>query len=222
MSRIKVLVADDQAIVAEGLCALLSVEDDLKVSGIAENGQEVLSILEENPADVILMDIRMPIMNGVECTKKVVEKYPQTKVLILTTFDDDEYIREAMNNGAAGYMLKDLTAEKLTAAIINVYHGNTVMHKKITQKIMSGMRTGSSKKSVIRTEDGGGLTSRETEVLKLLAKGLTNSEIADELFLSLGTVKNYITLLYDKLGIKGRTKLMIYAIDAGLLNQATE
>ena len=219
MDKIKVLIADDQAIVAEGLSALLSVVDDFEVIKIVENGREVLDALKEIVVDVILMDIRMPIMNGVECTAHVVKDYPNTKVLILTTFDDDEYIRQAMNNGATGYMLKDLSAEKLSAAIRNVYYGNTVMHQKITQKIMSGMTEKKDAKQSLRTTNGEVLTPREKEVLKLLSKGLTNGEIADELYLSTGTVKNYITLLYDKLNIKGRTKLMTYAIDSGLLDK---
>jgi len=217
MDKIKILIADDQAIVAEGLSALLSVADDFEVVKIVENGREVLKALKENKIDVILMDIRMPIMNGVECTEHVKNQYPNTKVLILTTFDDDEYIRKAMNNGAVGYMLKDLTAPKLSAAIRNVYFGNTVMHQDITKKIISGITD--EKKQSIRTENGEVLTRREREVLGLIAKGFTNREIADELFLSIGTVKNYNTLIYDKLGIKGRTKLMAYAIDSGFLDE---
>lgn len=219
MDKIKILIADDQTIIAEGLSALLSLVEDFEIIKIVENGKEVLDVLKEFEVDVILMDIRMPVMNGVECTGHVAKEYPDTKVLILTTFDDDEYIRKAMNNGAIGYMLKDLSAEKLSAAIRNVYHGNTVMHQDITKKIMSGMTEKKDKKQLLRTTSGEILTPREKEVLKLIAKGLTNGEIADELFLSTGTVKNYITLLYDKLGIKGRTKLMTYAIDSGLLDK---
>lgn len=218
MNKIKVLVADDQAILVEGLCTLLALEDDIKVVGMAENGQEVLSILESNAVDVILMDIRMPIMNGVECTRIICKKYLNTKVLILTTFDDDEYIKQAMNNGASGYMLKDLTAEKLSSAIRNVYYGNTVMHQKITQRLVSDISKKRSTVDRIKTKNGELLTYRETEILKLLAQGLTNTEIANKLFLSEGTVKNYITLLYDKLDIKGRTKLMTYAIKCGVLD----
>ena len=218
MNKIKVLVADDQAILVEGLCTLLALEDDIKVVGMAENGQEVLSILKSNAVDVILMDIRMPIMNGVECTRIICKKYLNTKVLILTTFDDDEYIKQAMNNGASGYMLKDLTAEKLSSAIRNVYYGNTVMHQKITQRLVSDISKKRSTVDRIKTKNGELLTYRETEILKLLAQGLTNTEIANKLFLSEGTVKNYITLLYDKLDIKGRTKLMTYAIKCGVLD----
>ena len=218
MSKIRVLVADDQIIVAEGLCALLSVEEDIEVVGMVENGRDVLETLESQETDVILMDIRMPVMNGVDCTKEVSMHHPETKVLILTTFDDDEYISQAMKNGAAGYMLKDLTAEKLAAAVRNVYIGNTVMHSRITQKILSGISGKKDSATPIRSREGEVLTVREMEVLGLIARGKTNSEIADELFLSLGTVKNYITILYDKLDIRGRTKLMTYAIDSGLFD----
>lgn len=217
MSKIRVMIADDQAIVAEGLGALLSVEDDMEVVKIAKNGQEVLDELEKQPVDVILMDIRMPVMNGVECTGEVTRRYPAAKVLILTTFDDDEYISKAMGNGASGYMLKDLTAEKLSAAVRNVHIGNTVMHHWITRKILSGISETKERPGPIRTSDGEALTSREMDVLRLVARGLTNSEISEELYLSLGTVKNYITTLYDKLEIKGRTRLMTFAIDQGQL-----
>lgn len=220
MDKIKVLIADDQSIVAEGISALLSMVDDFEVVKVVENGTEVLDALKVFEVDVVLMDIRMPIMNGVECTSHVSNDYPNTKVLILTTFDDDEYIRQAIKNGAVGYLLKDLSAEKLSAAIRNVYYGNTVMHQEITKKLVSGMTEKKELPHIIRTAGGEVLTPRENEVLKLLAKGLTNGEIACELFLSSGTVKNYITLLYDKLGIKGRTKLMTYAIDLGLLDES--
>ena len=215
MRKIRVIIADDQAIVAEGLGALLSVEEDIEVLKIVENGQKVLDELESQSADVILMDIRMPVMNGVECTWEVTQRYPDTKVLILTTFDDDDYISKAMRNGASGYMLKDLTSEKLTAVIRNVHIGNMVMHHLITQKILNGMNESKEYSSPFRTGDGEVLTSREMDVLQLVARGLTNLEISEELYLSLGTVKNYITTLYDKLGITGRTKLMNFALDNG-------
>lgn len=213
MDKIKVLIVDDQIILVEGLSTLLSLEEDMEVIGKARNGEEVLKLLENMNPDIILMDIRMPVMNGVECTKKVCENYPGVKILILTTFDDDEYIEQAIKNGASGYMLKDLTSEKLTAAIRNVYYGNTVMHEKITMKIISNMssKTENISHNTIKTDGGEVLTNRETMVLKLLADGLTNSEIASELYLSEGTVKNYITILYNKTGIKGRNKLMKYA-----------
>lgn len=217
MEKIKVIIADDQKILAQGLEMLLSLEEDIEVIGIVNNGQEVLDKMKTTMPHVILMDIQMPVLNGVECTKLVLEKYPTVKILILTTFDDNEYIEQALHNGASGYMLKDLTAEKLSAAIRDVYHGNTVMDKKITEKIISNItKNNTSSISNLVTDSGEALTPRETEILKLLAEGLTNQEIAAKLYLSEGTVKNYITVLYDKTVIKGRTKLMAYAIQLGL------
>jgi DNA-binding NarL/FixJ family response regulator len=218
MSMIKVLVADDQLIVAEGLCSLLSLEQDIEVMGNVSNGCEVLDFLVTHHVDVILMDIRMPTMNGVECTRKVNKNYPKTNVLILTTFDDDEYIREAICNGAAGYMLKDLTGEELSVAIRNVYHGNNVMHHVVTKKIFSGITSKSNIPEIMTTDTGESLTPRELEVLKLVGRGYSNTEIAEDLFLSIGTVKNYVTILYDKFDIKGRTKLMRFAIKSNLLD----
>jgi len=219
MDKIRVMIADDQAIVAQGLGALLSVEDDMEVVKIVDNGQKVLDELERQAVDVILMDIRMPVMNGVECTGHVTEKYPATRVLILTTFDDDEYISKAIGNGASGYMLKDLTAEKLTAAVRNVHIGNSVMDHLITKKILGNTGSIREKQRSIRTVSGEVLTTREMDILRLVARGLNNPEISDALCLSLGTVKNYITALYDKLGIKGRPKLMTFAIDKGLMEE---
>lgn len=220
MNVIKVIVADDQLILAEGLCTLLNLEQDIEVVGLAANGLEVLALLEvDSNIDVVLMDIRMPKMTGVECTKYISKLYPAIKVLILTTFDDDDYVHDALSSGAVGYMLKDLTAERLTSAIRNVYYGNTVMHQKITDKILKAMNETVSKSNEYHIKDLNGhvLLEREEDVLCLLAKGYTNREIADELYLSEGTVKNYISLLYEKFGIKGRTKLMTYALEHGIL-----
>lgn len=217
MQKIRVLVADDQSIVAEGICALLTLDSEMEVIDRVENGSEVLQILETKDIDVILMDIRMPVMNGVECTKIVTEKYPDCRVLILTTFDDDHFILDALENGASGYLLKDLTAEKLSAAIKDVHKGNAVMHQKITRKILSGIEREPSAGKDIILPQGEALTKREVAVLKLVAQGKTNDEIGETLYLSTGTIKNYVTSLYDKLEIKGRTKLMAFAIESGLI-----
>lgn len=223
--KIKVLIADDQAILVEGLMTLLSLDDDFEVCGQASDGVEVLKFLETDKAvDVVLMDIQMPNMSGVECTKRIRKLHPNVKVLVLTTFDDDDYIIEALNHGASGYILKDLTSERLTSAIKNVYHGNMVMHQKVTEKLMKAMasKSGNQEEYHIRDLNGHILLEREEDVLWLLAKGYRNNEIADRLYLSEGTVKNYISILYDKFGIKGRTKLMSYALDHGILNYRKE
>ncbi|BES65566.1 response regulator transcription factor [Gottschalkiaceae bacterium SANA] len=223
MGMIRVLIADDQQILIEGITTLLNLEDDIQVVGQAKNGIEVLNFLQENSApDVILMDIRMPEMNGVECTKQVGRLYPGIRVLILTTFDDDQYISEALSNGADGYLLKDLSAEKLTSAIRSVFVGNSVMDQIVSGRIAKHFQESPShavgqRLGRIKDMQGSLLHEREEQVLRLLAKGYSNSEIAEELFLSEGTVKNYISTLYEKIGIKGRTKLMRFAIEQGIL-----
>lgn len=220
---IRVLVADDQQILVEGLSTLLNLEEDIAVIGTAKDGQEVLEFLDNNPApDVILMDIRMPRMNGVVCTKEVRGRYPDVRVLMLTTFDDDEFIANALANGACGYLLKDLSSEKLTSAIRNAAAGNTVMDQYVTEKIIRQLQNQSVEKDMpksVRITDihGNLLHEREEQVLLLLAKGYKNAEIATTLFLSEGTVKNYISLLYEKFEIKGRTKLMSHVIGLGIL-----
>jgi len=220
---IRVLVADDQQILVEGLSTLLNLEEDICVIAAAKDGEEVLAYLENNTApDVVLMDIRMPKMNGVVCTKEVRSRYPEVRVLMLTTFDDDEYIANALANGACGYLLKDLSSEKLSSAIRNAAAGNTVMDQYVTEKIIRQFQAQSFEKEKtksVRITDmhGNLLHEREEQVLLLLAKGYKNAEIAGKLFLSEGTVKNYISLLYEKFDIKGRTKLMSHVIALGIL-----
>lgn len=222
---IRVLIADDQQILVEGLSTLLNLEEDIQVVGQAKNGLDALAYLKSHPTpDVILMDIRMPEMNGVECTREVRRLYPDVRVLVLTTFDDDEFISSALSNGANGYLLKDLSSEKLTSAIRNVHAGNTVMDQTVTNRIVQRIQLNPSPKnrregSRIKDLNGHLLQEREEQVLLLLSKGYKNREIAEKLFLSEGTVKNYISVLYEKFGIKGRTKLMSYAIGQGILEQ---
>lgn len=204
--KIKVMITDDQRLMREGLKTILDLEEDLTVVGLAENGKDALDKITDAQPDVLLMDIRMPIMNGVECTGIIKQRYPEVKVLILTTFDDDEFIIEALKNGAVGYLLKDLPSEKLVGAIRDVYNGNSIMQPEIAAKVISHI-TGTKK---AQPEE---LTDREKDVLQLVGKGLSNVEIAKKLFISEGTVKNYISNLYSKLGVNDRSKLTLYAIE---------
>lgn len=224
---IKILIADDQRLMREGLKTILELEQDFWVTGLAENGQSALAKIEEEKPDVVLMDIRMPVMNGVECTAEVKKRYPDVKVLILTTFDDDEYIIDALKNGAEGYLLKDLPSEKLVGAIRDVYQGNSIMQPEIAAKLISHI-TGNKpvhdsaaelKNRSVDSRHGiaDDLTEREVEVLKLVAKGFSNKEISKTLYISEGTVKNYISSLYDKLGIGERSKLILFALDNKLV-----
>ena len=215
--EIKVMIADDQRLMREGLKTILDLEQDLTIVQLAENGKDALEKMADAKPDVILMDIRMPVMDGVECTRIVKQQYPGVKVIILTTFDDDEYIIEALKNGAVGYILKDLSSEKLISAIRDAHKGNSIMQPEIAAKVIS-LITGAAKEPVhsnasADTKYAEELTDREKDVLRLVGKGLSNTEIAKNLYISEGTVKNYISNLYSKLEINDRSKLTLYAIE---------
>lgn len=214
--KIKVMITDDQRLMREGLKTILDLEEDMAVVQLAENGRDALDKIAAAQPDVMLMDIRMPVMDGVECTGIIRQQYPDVKVLILTTFDDDEFIIDALKNGAVGYLLKDLPSEKLVGAIRDVYKGNSIMQPEIAAKVIShitGVKRDPAGSNITPeqklTEE---LTEREKEVLQLVGKGLSNSEIAKKLFISEGTVKNYISNLYGKLELNDRSKLTLYAI----------
>ena len=213
--KIKVMIVDDQRLMREGLKTILDMEQDIEVVQLAENGKDALERVSSAHPDVVLMDIRMPVMNGVECTLAIKEKYPGIKVLILTTFDDDEFIIEALRNGAVGYILKDLSSEKLVNCIRDAYAGNSIMQPEIAAKVISlitGDKTGAGGSgTALKRSDIDGLTEREINVLKLVGKGFSNLEIAKRLYITEGTVKNYISNLYSKTDINERSKLIIYA-----------
>lgn len=214
--KIKVMIADDQRLMREGLKTILDLEEDLTVVQLAENGRDALNKIADAQPDVVLMDIRMPVMDGVECTGIIRQQYPDVRVLILTTFDDDEFIIEALKSGAVGYILKDLSSEKLVGAIRDAYNGNSIMQPEIAAKVISHI-TGIKKEPAANNaasdqEHPEELTDREKDVLQLVGKGLSNTEIAKKLYLSEGTVKNYISNLYSKLEVYDRSKLTLYAI----------
>jgi DNA-binding NarL/FixJ family response regulator len=213
---IKVMITDDQRLMREGLKTILDLEQDLTVVQLAENGRDALDKIADAQPDVILMDIRMPIMDGVECTGIIKQQYPGIKVIILTTFDDDEFIIEALKNGAVGYILKDLSSEKLVGAIRDAYDGNSIMQPEIAAKVISHI-AGAIKEPVHHPaaeeiNSKSELTDREKDVLQLVGKGMSNTEIAKKLYISEGTVKNYISNLYSKLEVDDRSKLTLYAI----------
>lgn len=228
------MITDDQRLMREGLKTLLDLEDDLTVVQLCENGKDTLEKLPSIKPDVILMDIRMPVMDGVECTRIIKQQYPEVKVLILTTFDDDEFIIDALKNGAVGYILKDLSSEKLVSAIRDAYKGNSIMQPEIAAKVISHISESINysdfksvnkdsqaiMKSVISKEGNTKLklTDREREILNLVGEGMSNTEIAKKLYISVGTVKNYISNLYSKLEVEDRSKLTLYAIRENLSN----
>lgn len=206
---IRVLVVDDQNLIREGLCMMLSLYDNILLVGEATNGEEALKILEEKEIDLILMDIRMPVMDGVEATKIIKEKYPHVKVLILTTFKEDEYIFEGLINGADGYLLKDISSEELVRAIETVYKGNVLLQPEVAKKIMGALNDKKAqkdnKKDLLKE-----LTKREYEIAILIGEGKSNKEISEILCITEGTVKNHITNILDKLNLKDRTQLALY------------
>jgi DNA-binding NarL/FixJ family response regulator len=208
MDKIRVLIADDQTLMRDGLKTILELEDGLEVVGTAADGSEACALCDTLSPDVLLMDIRMPVMNGVEATKLIKEKHPKTTILILTTFDDDEYIVEALNNGAAGYLLKDIEANALIKAIIDVYSGSFILPSHIATKLVKHFAGAEpQRQDTIEpiSNELAELSDREIDVAKMLADGFTNKQISSSLYISEGTVKNYVSTIYSKLGIADRT-----------------
>ncbi len=202
--KIKVMIVDDQVILSEGIRSVLSSSDELEVIAVAHDGQEALDEMAEGKVpDVMLLDIRMPGMNGVVTTGEVKKKYPSVKVLMLTTFDDSDYILSALNNGACGYLLKDIGANALIEAIKNAYAGDTILPAKIARKITDAAKMVSSDRE-IRLRKAFGLSDREVEIAVMIFEGFNNRQIASALNLSDGTARNYISAIYLKLGSDSR------------------
>lgn len=212
---IKVIICDDQEVVCQGLEAILSTAKDLEVSGIANNGQELIELLERKQADVILMDLKMPILNGIQATKLIKEKYPVIKILVLTTYDADDWLFDAIRNGADGYLLKDTSREQLILSIHEVFDGKTPVDTKIAGKLFSRIAKSPMQESTTLGKD---LSTREMQILKCLARGLSNAEISQELFLSEGTVRNYISSILEKLEVDDRTQAAVLALRYGLVD----
>lgn len=209
---IQVIIADDQPIIRQGLKMILELDEDLRFAGEAGNGVELMELLNRTPCDVVLMDIRMPQMDGMEATLRVKNKFPKTKVLILTTFEDDEYIFHCLKNGADGYLLKDADPDEIIRAIGTVNSGNILLHPKITTKVVSALNAGTSvsPKPPQEPPELLLLTAREREVAELVTQGKSNRDIAAALFVTEGTIKNHLTKVLDKLSLKSRNELIVY------------
>lgn len=200
---IKVLLVDDQQILAEGIKSVLETCKEIKVVGIALDGVQAVEKCAELKPDVVLMDIRMPNMNGMVATKRIKELDPNIKIVVLTTFDDSDYILSAINNGASGYLLKDIGSTALIDAVKNAYAGDTILPAKIAKKITDAAAMVSSDKE-LKLKKIFNLSERETEIALMLYDGFTNRQIASALKLSDGTARNYISAIYLKLGVDGR------------------
>ena len=209
----KVIICDDQAIVRDGLEMLLKLEPDIDVVGTAEDGATAVEMVAKKTPDLVLMDLKMPIMNGVEATRQIRTKYPEVKVLVLTTYDDDEWVFDAIQAGASGYLLKDTPRNEVVKAIRGTVTGKTYVDPSVAGKVL---RQASSHQTQPATLITSKLTDREIEVLRLLAKGLSNADISDRLFLSEGTVRNHVSAIMAKLGVSDRTQAAVIAIQHGL------
>ncbi|MGN1052286.1 MAG: response regulator [Candidatus Scatosoma sp.] len=211
--KIKVLIADDQTILAEGIKSVLETDETIEVAGIAADGADALEKCRVWRPDVVLMDIRMPNMNGVVATKRIKTEFPQTKVVVLTTFDDSDYILNAINHGASGYLLKDIGASALIDAVKNAYAGDTILPAKIARRIADAAKDVAADRE-IRLKRAFSLSERETEIALMMYDGFTNRQISAALKLSEGTARNYISAIYIKTGSDNRASFLRAAKEA--------
>ncbi|MFB2772442.1 response regulator [Pelatocladus sp. BLCC-F211] len=208
---IRLLLVDDQTLIRDGIRAMLNLEPDLEVVGTADNGESAIAQVKALQPDVVLMDVRMPVMDGKVATGIICEQFPNIKVIVLSTFDDDEYIADAMRAGAKGYLLKDMPSEELAQAIRFVHKGYTQMGPGVLEKIIAKVQVSEPVSPKLPEPKLDLLTDREQDVLRLIAVGATNREIAQQLYISEGTVKTHVTHLLNRLNLKNRSQLAIYA-----------
>ncbi len=209
----KIVICDDQAIIRDGLELLLKLEKDIDVVGLAEDGAEAIELVTRLTPDLVLMDLKMPGMNGVEATRRISASLPQVKVLVLTTFEDDEWIFDAIRAGACGYLLKDTPRDKLVEAIRGTIQGKSYVDPTVAGKILGQVTSKQEEPRSLITQK---LTAREIEVLRLIAHGFSNAQIANQLHLSEGTVRNHVSVIFTKLEVSDRTQAAIIAIRYGI------
>jgi len=209
----KVLICDDQEIVRDGLALLLKLDREIEVVGLAQNGAEAVTLVARMMPDLVLMDLKMPVMNGIEATRQIRAAYPATKVLVLTTYDDDEWVFDAVRAGASGYLLKDTPREEVIQAVKGTVEGKSYVDPAVAGKLLSQVAGGQTQPSAHITSR---LTERELAVLRLLARGQTNADIASNLHLSEGTVRNHVSTILAKLQVADRTQAAVIALQHGL------
>ncbi|MFT4417302.1 response regulator [Fredinandcohnia humi] len=209
---IRVLIADDHHVVRRGLLFFLKTQKDIEIVAEATNGQEAVQLAESLTPDVILMDLVMPIMDGIEATRQIKEKLPKINILILTSFSDQDHVIPAIRAGATGYQLKDIEPDQLVEAIRAVYRGESQLHSKVTNHVMTHLMNGDKKEESLLDE----LTKREIEVLSEIAKGKSNKEIAASLVITEKTVKTHVSNILSKLELQDRTQAALYAVKHGL------
>jgi len=216
MGKIRIVIADDHAVVRQGTRSLLEREEDLEVVGEAGDGEQAVKLIEQLKPDVAIIDISMPKLNGVEVTRQVKPRCPSTAVLILTAYDDDEYVFALLEAGAAGYLLKDVDAREVVGAVRAVYAGESVLHPAIARKVISRLKSPENKPGAEKLATD--LSEREMQVLKLAARGLSNRDIANELVISLRTVQGHLGSIFNKLGVGSRTEAIFQAAKRGWLS----
>lgn len=216
MNNINVIIVDDEKLIREGLSIILGSTPWINIAGLCSNGKEALELCRSKEVDVVLMDIRMPICDGVTGTKLIKDEFSKIKILVLTTFKDDEYIYDAMKYGASGYLLKDTSYESIIDSIKSVYNGSIVVHPEIASKLIGNIQD-KNKNTIDEIMKSFKLTQREVEIITGIGSGLTNKEIADKLYITEGTVKNYISDILSKLELRDRTQIAIFALRNSLV-----
>jgi DNA-binding NarL/FixJ family response regulator len=209
----KILLCDDQAVIRDGLEMLLTLEKDFQVVGTAQDGAEAVELAAQKQPDLILMDLKMPGTNGIEATRQIHAKFPNMKILVLTTYDDDEWVFDAILAGASGYLLKDTPRQKIVEAIRGTMDGKSFLDPAIAGKLMNQVASNQKQPTSLLVEK---LTERELDVLRLIAKGFNNNDVAGQLHLSEGTVRNHVSAILEKLGVSDRTQAAVIAIQHGL------
>ena len=209
----KILLCDDQAVIRDGMEMLLQLEKDFQMVGSAQDGFEAVELAAKTQPDLILMDLKMPGMNGIEATREIRKKFPNIKILVLTTYDDDEWVFDAIRAGASGYLLKDTPRQKIIEAIRGTVDGKSFVDPAVEGKLLNQVASNQTQPASILEDK---LTERELDVLRLLAKGMTNTDIAGTLHLSEGTVRNHVSAILEKLGVSDRTQAAVIAIQHGL------
>lgn len=212
---IKILIADDQEIVCEGLKKILQSDPEIKVIGIANNGQQALDLVHHQTPDLVLMDLQMPIMNGVQAIRQLRKTHPDLPVIVLTTYMDDKWLFDAIRAGATGYLLKDSPRQELIDAIKGTLSGNVYLDPSVARKVLDSV---AASPEPIESDEDFDLSERERDILQLLVEGLSNAEIAHRLYLSEGTVRNYLSSLFVKLDVSDRTQAVVVALRRGLVS----
>ncbi len=218
---IKILIADDQELIRQSLMIILDNVPDFEVTDCVADGVEVMNSVRQDKPDVILMDIRMPRMDGVVCTQRIKELYPDIKIIILTTFDDDEYVFNALKFGASGYLLKGISMKELSEAIRKVYNGTAMINEDIASKVVRLFSRMAQSNLAIQVEDQltQDLKPHEWDIIVLVGSGMSNKEISSRLNLSEGTVRNSLSAILSKLRLRDRTQLAIWAVQTGAVNR---